>query len=81
MSSGSVGNGRSVSRFFSIIRHVVSSTAVTLRSLGAKTLRLLYRLLLADGLNGVFGVGNASVRGGDDGISCESDDDGCGLPR
>jgi len=40
--SDSVGKGFVLSKYFSSIRHVVSSTAVTLRSPGASRLRLLY---------------------------------------
>src|SRR5205085_2428397 len=69
--SGSVGKGFLLRRYFSSIRHVVSSTAVTFRSPGPRMLQLLYRdfnfrLLPAIWLVSVCGSLAVSNRRGDD---------------
>ena len=82
--AGSVGKGFLHSRYFSIIRQVVSSAAVTFRSPGPSILRLLYRgfeLVLTVWLAGVCGSsvalkrrrGEDSKRSGDGSQSCETD--------
>ena len=70
--SGSVGKGFLHSRYFSIIRQVTSSAAVTFRSPGPNILQLLYRgfrLALTVWLVGVCGSSGSSVdskRSGED---------------
>ena len=63
--AGSVGKGFLHNRYFSIIRQVVSSAAVTFRSPGPSILRLLYRgfeLVLTTWLVGVCGSSVAPKR-------------------